>query len=104
MRKFDPQRFRSAVRTIALYRAKQAVRDQIRATGEKLAQFSARDITLRAEAFLAQHMEELITAAAREVATFPEFARFDIGSVWKVAGIRTLPQRKPQITQRIEHE
>ncbi len=71
MKTFDPQRFRSAVRTIALYRAKQAVRAELRAKGLKLAEFSARDITLRAEVYMAQHMEELLTAAARDVATFP---------------------------------
>lgn len=74
------RRFRSAVRTIALYRAKQAVREDIRAQGLKLGEFSARDIAIRAEAILAERGNELLAAATRDVATFPEFARFDIGA------------------------
>jgi hypothetical protein len=68
------QRFRCAVRTIALMRAKQAVKAQWRADGLKVSHFSAREIALQAEAYIAQHREELIARAATDVARFPEFA------------------------------
>ena len=70
------QRFHSAVRTIALYRAKKAVQAQIRARGERIADYSCREISVMAEAYLNQHKEELINKAAADVATFPEFCPF----------------------------
>jgi hypothetical protein len=75
MKKFDPQHFRSAVMTIAMMRAKKAAQAQLRARGLKPQHYSSREIVVMAEAYLGQHREELISKAAADVATFPEFAR-----------------------------
>ncbi len=53
----------AATMTLALQRAKRAVQAQLRAQGLKLAQFSAQEITLLAEAHLAQHRDELMAEA-----------------------------------------
>jgi hypothetical protein len=68
------QRFRSAVMTIAHYRAKQAVKVQIRARGQKIAEYSCRDIALLAEAELERNREQIIAKAVADVATFPSLA------------------------------
>jgi hypothetical protein len=70
------QRFQSAVRTIALVRAKKAVQARIRARGESISDYSCRDISIMANAHFAQHQEELINKAAAVVATFAEFSRY----------------------------
>ena len=70
------QRHRTAVATLALYRAKNAVRANIRAKGLKLAQFSAKEITILAEDYLAQHRERLRVEAEHTIATWPGFARW----------------------------
>ena len=67
---------RAAVITLALQRAKKAVQASIRAKGQRLADFSAREITLLAEDYLAQHRQELITEAEHAIATWPGFARW----------------------------
>jgi hypothetical protein len=72
------QRFNSAVRTIALYRAKKAVQAQIRARGERIADYSCREMSMMAEAHFARHRDELINKAAADVATFPEFSRYRV--------------------------
>ena len=48
------RKHRAAVRTLAMYRAKQAVKEDIRARGLKIAQFSAKEIAVLAEAELEQ--------------------------------------------------
>ncbi len=53
----------AATMTLALQRAKKSVQAQLRAKGLKLAQFSARDIGLLAEAYLDQHRAELLAGA-----------------------------------------
>jgi hypothetical protein len=68
------QRFNCAVRTIALYRAKRAVQAQIRAKGERISDYSCREISLLANDHFTQHQEELINRATAVVVTFPEFA------------------------------
>lgn len=68
------QRFHSAVRIIAMLQAKRAVKEEIRAKGQKIAEFSCREISERADAFFAQHREELMAKATAIVRTFPEFA------------------------------
>lgn len=74
-RKFDEAHFRGAVMTRALQMAKNAVRDQIRARGERIANYAAKDITILAEAYLRQNAEQLVTKAAQDVMTFwPEFS------------------------------
>jgi ABC-type cobalamin transport system ATPase subunit len=92
---FDPQAFQHAVMVIARMTAKQIVKAQIIASGQKVAEYSARDIALLAEAYMAQHREELIAKAVSDCLTFPEFARWrseiDVTSVNKVMRNRTLP-------------
>ena len=77
------QRFRSAVITVARLRARQIIKAQIKARGEKIYDFTAAQISLEADAYLAQPREELITKAAIDVANFPDFIRWraDILSV-----------------------
>ena len=50
---------RQAVSTLVLQSAKKTVQANIRAKGQRLADFSAREITLLAEDCLAQHREQL---------------------------------------------
>ena len=52
------QRHRQAVFVLAMQRAKKVVQANIRAKGQRLADFSAREITLLAEDNLAQHGEQ----------------------------------------------
>ena len=76
MRKqIDEQRFQMAVMCLALGRAKTAVKADILANGQKLGQFSCREINERREAYFAANMEELITQALVDVWRIPEFAR-----------------------------
>jgi hypothetical protein len=104
MKKFDPKLFHSAVMTIARYRAKQTVKADIRAKGQKLAQYSCREIALLAEAELERNREEFITKAVTDCLTFPEFARYraeiDVASVRNVSRNRTLPRRQPNAAYR----
>jgi hypothetical protein len=72
----DPQRFECAVKALALCRAKTAVLAQILANGEKVSQFSCREINDKREAYFAAHMEELITKALADVWRLPQFARY----------------------------
>jgi hypothetical protein len=88
------QRFQSAVRTIALFRAKKAVQAQIRARGQRISDYSCRDMSVMAEAEFERNREELINKATADVLTFPEFAGFDVASVWKGSGNRTLAERE----------
>jgi hypothetical protein len=83
------QRFNSAVRTIALYRAKKAVQAQIRARGQRLSDYSCREISVMAEAYLNQHKEELINKAAADVASWPEFNRYVCANL---ENSRTMPK------------
>jgi hypothetical protein len=72
------QRFQSAVRTITFFKAKKAVQAQIRARGERIADYSCREMSMMAEAHFARHRDELINKAAADVATFPEFSRYRV--------------------------
>jgi hypothetical protein len=72
----DPIRFNCAVRTLALLRAKTKVIAQLRANGEKVSQFSCREINELREQHFAKHMEELITQALVDVWQLPSFARY----------------------------
>jgi hypothetical protein len=71
---------RSAVLTLAMQRAKKAVQASIRAKGQRIADFSAREITLLAEDYLAQHREQLRAEAEHAIATWPGFARWRVPS------------------------
>ncbi len=68
------QRFYSAVLTIGHYRAKKAVQAQIKARGQRISDYSCRDIGLLAQAYLGQHFNELINKTSSDLATWPEFA------------------------------
>jgi len=73
MRKqIDEQRFQMAVMCLALGRAKSAVKADILANGQKVSQFSCREINEKREAFFACHMEELIR---RPLPTFGDCLR-----------------------------
>jgi microcystin-dependent protein len=68
--------------------ARRAVRAQIRANGQKIAQFSAREISVLAEAHLAQHRERLRAEAEHAIATWPGFAYLRVPG----ANIKTVAQ------------
>jgi hypothetical protein len=61
-----PREARIAVRVFAKQAAKRTIIAQIRASGERVSDYSNRDLTLRAEAWLATHPD--LIAQAREVA------------------------------------
>jgi hypothetical protein len=85
------QRHRSAVAVLAMQSAKRAVKDQIRARGEKPAHVTAREISVLAEDYLAQHREQLRAEAEHTIATWPGFAR------WRLpANITTNAQTETQ--------
>jgi hypothetical protein len=58
---------------MALYKAKKAVKHRLQAQGLKLTHYSAKDIIILAEQYMAQHLEQLINEATASVATWPEF-------------------------------
>ena len=58
---------RIAVRVLAQLAAKNAIKVQIRAKGLRIWDFSSKDITLRAEAWLLEHPEMFAEARARAV-------------------------------------
>ena len=87
------QRFNCAVRTIALYRAKKAVQAQIRARGERISDYSCRDMSIMANDHFAQHRDELIARATEVVATFPEFSPLVCAYV-----VTNAQSQKPQIS------
>jgi hypothetical protein len=66
----------SAVIVLAMQRAKRLVQANIRDKGQRLADFSAKEITLLAEDYLAQHGEQLRAEAEHSIATWPEFERW----------------------------
>ncbi len=67
---------RTAVATLAMLNAKNAVKAQIRARGDKPAHYTAREIAILAEAHLAQHREQLRAEAEHTINTWPGFARW----------------------------
>jgi hypothetical protein len=67
---------RQCVIVLARQSARKAIKAQLRAEGLKLRQFSARDISIRADAYLDVHRERLIAEAEQVVATSPYFARW----------------------------
>jgi hypothetical protein len=70
----DRQRFHHAVIVVARYRARKQVEAAIRARGQKVSQFTAREIADLSETYLRAHLGELITKATADCLTFPEFA------------------------------
>jgi hypothetical protein len=69
-------RHRGAVVTLALFRAKNAVKGQLHAQGIKLASVSARELHYLADDYLDQHRARLIAEAEEAIATSPYFARW----------------------------
>jgi len=70
------QRHRSAVAVLAMQSARREVKAQIRAQGLKVAHYSAKEISILAEAHLAQHREQLRAEAEHAINTWPGFARW----------------------------
>jgi hypothetical protein len=58
---------------MVLYKAKKAVKHQLRKQGLKVGHYSAKDIVLLAEEYIAQHLEELMEEATASVCAWPEF-------------------------------
>ena len=85
------QRHRSAVAVLAMQSARREVKAQIRAQGLKVAHYSAKEISILAEAHLAQHREQLRAEAEHAINTWPGFAR------WR------LPKEVFVKSQQIEH-
>jgi hypothetical protein len=67
---------RHAVFVLALQRAKKSVVAQIRAQGLKPQHFSAREVTLMAEAELERNRDRLVPEAEHVINTWPGFARW----------------------------
>ena len=65
----------AVVCTLARQKAVNAVKQQLRAQGLKLAQFSSRDIHIRADAFLEAHRQELIEQAREMVSSSSELRK-----------------------------
>ena len=71
---------RHAVLVLAHQSARKAIKAQLRAEGLKLSQFSAKDISIRAEAWFDVHRQELIAEAEQVIATSPLFAYLRINA------------------------
>jgi hypothetical protein len=94
------QRHRSAVITLAMQRAKKAVKDQLRARGVKLIEVKAKDIRILADAYFDVHRAELITEAADTINTSPFFERWRLPTevFAKVTEIEHSPNANGAIT------
>jgi hypothetical protein len=56
------QKFKACLTHAVLYRARNKVKDQLRAAGLKISHYSARDLTALAEDYVQHHREELVQA------------------------------------------
>jgi hypothetical protein len=84
---------RQCVIVLARQSARKAIKAHLRAEGLKLSQFSAKDISIRAEAWFDVHRERLIAEAEHVIATSPYFAR------WRCAEFSSDAQKeKPPIS------
>jgi hypothetical protein len=90
---------RRAVIALAHQRAKRLVQAGIRAKGQRLSDFSAREITLLAEDYLAQHRAELIAEAENAIATSLYFAEWRIPVFEKNAETEHSPNANTTITR-----
>ncbi len=90
-------RYRAAVVTLALQKAKRVIEWKIRAQGHKLAEYSSRDLWLLAEGYFDQNRAELIAGAEEVIATWPGFARWRLPAEESVRNVtlRTLGQSQP---------
>jgi len=84
---------RQCVIVLAHQSAKKAIKAQLRAEGLKLSQFSAKDISIRADAYFDVHRERLIAEAEQIVATSPYFERWRLPDC---ANIETNAQTQTQ--------
>jgi hypothetical protein len=92
-----------AVIVLARQSAKKAIKAQIRAEGLKLSQFSAKDISIRADAWFDEHRDELLAEAEHAIATWPGFKRWRLPEevVVRSTEIEHSPNVKPTIIGRI---
>jgi hypothetical protein len=67
----DSMTLEGAIRTHALHLAKKAVVEDLRRQGLKVREYAAKEIAIRADAYLDAHVETLIPEAARSVVTWP---------------------------------
>lgn len=91
---------RHAVRVLAMQSAKKAIKAQLRAEGLKLHQFSAKDISIRAEAWFDTHRAELIAEAEHTINTWPGFARWRLPVVEKISETEHSPSACSDNNQR----
>jgi hypothetical protein len=98
------QRHRRAVIALAHQRAKRLVQASIRAKGQRLADFSAREIALLAEDYLAQHRQELIAEAENVIATSPYFAEWRIPVFEKITKTEHSPNANSAIAGQIVND
>jgi hypothetical protein len=82
--------------TLALYRARQAVKDALRRKGEKVSSFPACEITTMAMAYLAEHRELMVEARAT-VERWTLEGVFGKRAQRAFANIRTLARRRQQL-------
>jgi hypothetical protein len=75
-KQLDEQRFQCAVRSLALCKAKYAVRAQILADGLKLSHFSCVELTQRRDQYFSANREELIASALVDIWKLRSFARY----------------------------
>ena len=85
---------RHAVLVLAHQSARKAIKAQLRAEGLKLSQFSAKDISIRAEAWFDVHRQELIAEAEQIIATSPYFERWRLPSANITSDAQTREQPK----------
>src|SRR6516162_11268507 len=74
------QRLRQAVIVLARQSARRAIKAQLKAEGLKVSQFTAKDISIRADAWFDAHRAELIAEAEQVIATSPLFAYLRINA------------------------
>src|SRR6516225_8517557 len=86
---------RQCVIVLARQSARKAIKAQLRAEGLKLSQFSAKDISIRADAYFDVHRERLIAEAEQIVATSPYFER------WRFPNCENIETNSKTQTQQI---
>jgi len=74
------RRHRHAAIVLALQRAKKSVLSQLRAQGLKPQHFSAREISMLADAEFERNRARLIAEAEHAIETWPGFARYRVGA------------------------
>ena len=95
-------RHRAAIITRARQRAKKVVLLQLRAQGLKLAQFSAKEITLLVEAELERNRARLIAEAEEAINTWPGFARWRLPVANLTSDAQT-PSEPKSITSAVQN-